>query len=141
MQTDAVEVIRREPFEAGFKAPRHLLIMCERAERDDGETLVEGLPSSTLHEFSHKLSFVPAGHQFSGWQKPRVLTRVTYFYIDPQGPLIDPDLRFAETEFKPRLFFFDKDLWETAYKLKDQAGNSGLGATAICRGAQRRVGA
>lgn len=121
LQTDAVEVIRREPFTYAYKAPRHLLIMCERAERDDGETLVEGLPRSTLHEYSHKLSFVPAGHQFSGWQKPRALTRVTYFYIDPQGPLIDPDLHFAETEFKPRLFFFDQDLWETAQKLKDQA--------------------
>ncbi len=62
IQTDAVEVIRREPFQAGFKAPCHLLIMCERAERDDGETLVEGLPGSTLHEFSRTLSFVPAGH-------------------------------------------------------------------------------
>ena len=86
LQTDAVEVVRREPFAYGYRASRHLLIMCERAERDDGETLVEGLPRSTLHEYSHKLSFVPAGHQFSGWQKPRALTRVTYFYIDPQRP-------------------------------------------------------
>lgn len=124
LQTDAVEVVRREPFAYGYRASRHLLIMCERAERDDGETLVEGLPRSTLHEYSHKLSFVPAGHQFSGWQKPRALTRVTYFYIDPKGPLIDPVLHFAETEFKPRLFFFDKDLWETAQKLKEQAKHS-----------------
>jgi AraC family transcriptional regulator len=121
LQTDAVEVVRREPFAFEYMAARHLLIMCERAERDDGETLVEGLPRSTLHEYSHKLGFVPAGHRFSGWQKPRALTRVTYFYIDPQGPLIDPALHFAETEFKPRLFFFDKDLWETAQKLKEQA--------------------
>src|SRR6266542_1001042 len=46
IQTDAVEVVRREPFQAGFRAPCHLLIMCERAERDGGETLVEGLPRS-----------------------------------------------------------------------------------------------
>jgi len=50
-----------------------------------------------------------------------------YFYIDPHGPLLDPELRFAETEVKPRLFFFDKDLWETAHKLKAQAGTSGPG--------------
>jgi len=62
LQVDAVEVVRREPFAYEYKASRHLLIMCERAERDDGETLVEGLPRSTLHEYSHKLSFVPAGH-------------------------------------------------------------------------------
>ena len=65
IQTDAVEVVRREPFEAGFQAP-YLLIMCERAERGEGETLVEGLPRSTLHEFSRTLSFVPAGHRFCG---------------------------------------------------------------------------
>ena len=101
--------------------------MCERAERDEGETLVEGLPRSTLHKFSRTMSFVPAGHRFCGWQKPRMLTRVTYFYIDPRGPLIDPELHFAETELKPRLFFFDNDLWETALKLKAQAEHSGPG--------------
>jgi len=127
IRTDTVEVVRREPFQAGFRAPCHLLIMCERAERDDGETLVEGLPRSTLREFSRTLSFVPAGHWFSTWHKPRKLTRVTYFYIDPRGPLIDPELRFAESEFTPRLFFFDHDLWETALKLKAQAVNPGAG--------------
>lgn len=118
LEADAVEVLRREPFEYGFRALRHLLIMTERGERDDGESLVEGLPASTLREFSRKLSFVPAGHQFFGWQKPRALWRVTCFYIDPRGAALDPELRFDETEFKPRLFFFDKDLWETAAKLK-----------------------
>ncbi len=124
IQADAVEVIRREPFEYGFKAPCHMLIMSERQERDDGETLLEGLPKSTLREFSRKLSFVPAGRRFFGWQKPRVLARVTYFYIDPRGPGVDHELNFAETEFKPRLFFFDRDLWETARKLKAQAERS-----------------
>jgi hypothetical protein len=56
-----------------------------------------------------------------------MLTRVTYFYIDPLGPLIDPELHFAETEFKPRLFFFDKDLWDMAAKLKTQSETTGLG--------------
>jgi AraC family transcriptional regulator len=127
LQTEAVELVRREPFHYGFRADRHLLIMCERSERDDGETVVEGLPKSTLHKISRTMSFVPAGHQFCGWQKPRMLTRVTYFYIDPRGPLIDPELHFAETELKPRLFFFDPDLWETALKLKAQSERSGPG--------------
>jgi AraC family transcriptional regulator len=126
LQTDAVQVVRREPFEYGFQAQHHLLIMTERSERDDGETQVEGLPTSTLHELSRTLSLVPAGHRFSGWQKPRVLTRVTFFYIDPQGPLINRDLHFCETRFKPRLFFFDKDLWETAAKLKAQSEQADL---------------
>lgn len=124
IQADAVEVLRREPFEYGFRAPRHLLIMSERGERDDGETLVEGLPKSTLRKFGRKLSLVPAGHRFFDWQKPRALTRVTYFYIDPRGLGMDPELNFAETEFKPRLFFFESDLWETAQKLKAQGQSS-----------------
>src|SRR5260221_6873531 len=124
IQADAVEIIRREPYEYGFKAPCHMLIMSERQERDDGETLLEGLPKSTLREFSRKLSFVPAGHRFFGWQKPRVLARVTYFYIDPRGSGVDHELNFAETEFKPRLFFFDRDLWESVRKLKAQAERS-----------------
>ena len=76
IQTDAVEVVRRAPFEYGFRPSRHLLIVCER---DEGETVVEGLPKSTVHELSRTMSFVPAGHRFSGWQKPRTLARVLRF--------------------------------------------------------------
>src|SRR5260370_29468366 len=90
IQADNVRVTRRETFEYGFQARRHLLVAYERAERHDGETLIEGLPKSTLREFNCKLSFVPAGHRFYGWQTPRVLTRVTYFYIDLQEWLFDP---------------------------------------------------
>src|SRR5450631_1375618 len=91
IQADAVKVTRRETFEYRFQARRHLLIAYERAERHEGETQIEGLPKSTLREFNWKLSFVPAGHRFYGWQTPRVLTRVTYFYIDLQDPLFDLD--------------------------------------------------
>jgi len=115
---DSVAVMRREPYEYRLHASCHLLIMAERAERDDGETLVDGLPKSTRRKLSGLLSFVPGGHRFSGWQRPRLLTRVTYFYIDPRGPLLDPELRFAETEFKPRLFFHDPALWAIASRLK-----------------------
>jgi AraC family transcriptional regulator len=58
------------------------------------------------------MTFASAGSRFRGWQSPRVLSRVNFFYIDPQGPMLDPALRFNEIEFKPRLFFFDADLWE-----------------------------
>src|ERR1700736_5206731 len=125
LHVETVQVLRHKPFEYGFRAPCHLLIAAELGERYDGETLVEGLPRSTLRDFTHKLTFVPAGHVFRGSQRPRVLTRTTYFYIDPRGPLADPDLRFGEIEFKPRLFFYDRDLWETALKLKAQVENPG----------------
>jgi AraC family transcriptional regulator len=120
---ETVEVMRQKPFEYWFRAPCHLLIAAELAERYEGETLVEGLPRSTLRNFTGKLTFVPAGHEFRGSQKPRTLSRTTYFYIDPRGPLADPALRFGELEFRPRLFFYDRDLWQTALKLKSQIEN------------------
>lgn len=125
LHVETVQVTRHTPFDYGFRAPCHLLIAAELAERHDGETFVEGLPRSTLRDFTHKLTFVPTGHDFRGWQKPRALTRTTYFYIDPLGPLADPALRFGEIAFKPRLFFYDRDLWETALKLKSQVENPG----------------
>src|SRR5689334_1937771 len=114
IDAESIAMVRREPYEYRLQSQCHLLVMAEHAERDDGETQVEGLPPSSLRKFSGMLSFVPRGHRLSGWQKPRVLTRVTYFYIDPDGPLLDPALRFAETEFKPRLFFHDAELWAIA---------------------------
>jgi AraC family transcriptional regulator len=125
LRVETVQVMCHTPFEYGFRAPCHLLIAAELAERYDGETFVENLPRSTLRDFTRKLTFVPAGHEFRGWQKPRALTRTTYFYIDTRGPLADPALRFGEIAFKPRLFFYDRDLWQTALKLRSQVENPG----------------
>ncbi|WP_426440129.1 helix-turn-helix domain-containing protein [Bradyrhizobium genosp. P] len=120
LRVETVEITRHKPFEYRFRAPCHLLIAAELAERDGGETFVEGLPRSTLRNFTRKLTFVPAGHDFYGSQKPRALARAIYFYIDVRGPLADPALRFGEIQFKPRMFFYDHDLWQTALKLKSQ---------------------
>src|SRR5580700_7677211 len=128
IQAEAVKVTRREPFEYGFQARRHLLIVHERAERHQGETYIEGLPKSTSREFNCKLSFVPAGHRFYGWETPRVLTRVTYFYVDLQHRLFDPEIGIASSRISPRLFFFDQAVWDTALKLKAEVGNSDPGS-------------
>ena len=122
---ETVRIMRHMPFECGFRAPCHLLVAAELAERYDGESFVEGLPRSTLRNFTRKLTFVPAGHDFRGWQRPRALMRTTDLYIDPRGPLVDPALRFGEIVFAPRLFFYDSDLWDTALKLKSQVDNPG----------------
>jgi AraC family transcriptional regulator len=134
IKADTIEITRLDRFEYGVKSPYHVLIASERAEREDGETVVEGFQRSTQREFSHKLSFVPAGHCFHGWQDPRVLARCTFLYIDPKGSLADPDLKFPEMEFTPRLFFSDNDIWETALKLKAQVENPGSAAYAEALG-------
>jgi AraC family transcriptional regulator len=124
IQADTVKVTRRSTFECSFQGRRHLLIAHERSERHQGETYIEGLPKSTSREFNCKLSFVPAGHRFYGWETPRVLTRVTYFYVDLQHRLFDPEIGIASSRISPRLFFFDQAVWDTALKLKAEVGNS-----------------
>jgi AraC family transcriptional regulator len=125
VRADTVEMTRLVRFEFGIRSPHHVLIAAERGEREDGESVVEGAQRSSQRQFNRKMTFVPAGQCFHGWQEPRVLARCTYLYIDPAGPLIDPELRFSEIDFKPRLFFFDRDLWETATKLKEQVETPG----------------
>jgi AraC family transcriptional regulator len=125
VQVESVEVLRHEPFEYQFTAFRHLLIASERVNRDDGETHVDGLPKSHLRAWNRKLTFIPAGHRFYGWQKPRSLSRGTHLYIDPHSPLLQLEPGCVKTQFRPRLFFFDRDLWETVLKLKAQAKNPG----------------
>src|SRR5262249_7280716 len=110
-----------ERYECQYQGNHHLLIAAELASREDGETAVEGLPHSKQREFSGKLTFVPAGHKFHGWQAPRLLTRSVLFYLDPNSPVLPAEARFNLIEFKPRLFFFNSDLWETALKLKREA--------------------
>jgi len=69
---------------------------------------------------------VPAGHRFYGWQTPRVLTRLTYFYIDFQDPCLIWNPASPSPRLLSRLFFFDQAVWDTAFKLKAEVGNSGL---------------
>jgi AraC family transcriptional regulator len=126
LAAEIVQLSRLEPFEYRLRAPCHLLIASHRAERRDGETIVEGLPRSTRREFNRRLTFVPAGGEFFGWQDPRALARVTYFYIDPAGPLIDPELGFGERNLAPRLFFEDAALWATADKLTQEIERGAL---------------
>lgn len=120
---DRVQLIRQERFDCAFRGARHLLIASVRAEHDEGETLLEGLPKSQCHNYSKRLTFVPAGHQITGWHKPRGNMRSVHFYIDPNGPALDPELRFSEAAFKPQLFFFDRELWATVRKLGKQAAS------------------
>jgi AraC family transcriptional regulator len=130
LEVETLAATVRAPFGCSFRSPWHLLIAAERGERAEGETVIEGLPKSTLRKFSGRMSFVPAGHSFQAWQMPRVLTQVTCFYIDPNGPLLD-DEALKGIALKPRLFFSDSELWRVVDRLRD--------ATLAC-GESRRYG-
>src|SRR5271167_4428754 len=117
MAAEIVQATRSDRIESRFRAPLHLLAVYERGMRHEGETFVEGLPSSTLRDFRRKLVFVPAGHKYHDWQEPRIRTRVAYFYFDPARLAINADLSVTELPFSPRLFFEDNGLWDVALRL------------------------
>jgi AraC family transcriptional regulator len=117
MAVEIVQATVSDRIESRFCAPVHLLAVYERGIRHEGETFVEGLPSSTLRDFRRKLVFVPAGHQYRDWQEPRIRTRVAHFYFDPAALALNADLSVTELPFSPRLFFEDNGLWDLAIKL------------------------
>ena len=120
VQMEIVQIISHEHFEYSFKQQYHL----QQGAPYDGETRVEGLPASTIRNYSHKLVLVPAGRKFFGAHNPRLLTRSICLYIDPQAVPVDPDLGFAEADLQPRLLFEDSGLWETVAKLKALIGSA-----------------
>ena len=114
----SIKLTCHQPLEFNCIEQRHLLVALEGAERYAGETTVEGLPKSTRRDLAHKLTFIPAGCAFSGWMKPLASLRATLFYIDPG--MLPTD---AGTEIKPRLFFEEDNIWQTARKLKALIGS------------------
>jgi AraC family transcriptional regulator len=110
--------LRREPFEVEYNGAWHLLIAYESAQRFDGETIIDGLPRSTLRDISRKLVFVPAGLGFREWQEPRSLMSAIYLHLDPDNALIRDEERSGSPACAPRLFFESTALWQTALKLK-----------------------
>jgi AraC family transcriptional regulator len=118
MAVELVQTTAYDKVEFRFRAPYHLLIAYEQGVRRNGETLVEGLPRSMLRDFKGRLTLVPAGCEFREWQEARIASRVTYFYFDPaKMPAVPEDASLPTTPLAPRLFFEDRELWETAVKL------------------------
>jgi hypothetical protein len=118
MAAESAQCTSRERLEYRFRAPVHLLLAYEEGERNDGETLVEGLPRSRLKNLARKLIFVPAGHQYREWIEPRTRIRRLHFYFDPATLKRHAQLDIAGMSLAPRLFFDDATLWNTAVKLK-----------------------
>jgi AraC family transcriptional regulator len=115
-----VEIIRcitHDKVEFRFRAPCHLLLVYQEGVRNDGETLVDGFPRSTLQTLRRKLTFVPAGHEYREWQRPSVRTRLICFYLDPAKTRSDGYPGPTAAPLPSRVFFEDDALWETAAKL------------------------
>src|SRR6266511_4093953 len=83
IKVEVVQSVTHDKVEFRFRAPCHLLLVYEEGVRDEGETAVGGQPASTLRTLRRKLTFVPAGHDYCEWQRPRVRSRIICFYFDP----------------------------------------------------------
>jgi AraC-like DNA-binding protein len=114
MSVEIVQATRLQRFEIHSASPMHLLIAYEQGHRQNGETLVKGASTSALRNLNHKLTFIPADHEFSEWHMPTLLLHFTCFYMDPSGRF---DLTHSRN-LRPRLFFEHPVLWETVIKLK-----------------------
>jgi AraC family transcriptional regulator len=126
MAVEIVEDNRRGRIDYHYCSPLHMLAIHERGVRHDGCTVVEGLPKSTLQDCSRKLVFVPAGHRYHDWHEPRTLSRVVFFYFDPNQLAISP-LGYPGLSLSPRIFFEDNAIMQTALKLATliEDGDSG----------------
>lgn len=109
---------RLQNVEMCFAAPVHLLIAYEHGLRQKGETRVQDAATSNLRHLKRKLTFVPAGHEFSEWQAPVLLPQFTCLYIEPPGQFGLLGAGNTSGSLRPKLLFEDAVLWETVAKLK-----------------------
>lgn len=110
--SESVHVPTGSKIEFCFQGERHLLALYYEGVRTGGETSIDGLHSSRLRSFVHKLTFVPAGCAYRESHETGASTRVTFLYLDPAA--------FRKPEgFEPRVYFEDALVWETASKLKN----------------------
>jgi AraC family transcriptional regulator len=118
MAAETILTARQCKTEYRFRAPAHLLVIFEEASRDEGESFVEGLPRSSLRALTRKITFVPAGHEYHDWHRPRALSRMIFFYLDPARVDAVAGIGSANKSFTPRLLFENEALWDSALKLK-----------------------
>jgi len=61
-----------------FQGPTHLLTLYDEYVRSSGETSIDGLPSSRLGSFGHKLTFGAAEFAHREWREAGASLRVTF---------------------------------------------------------------
>jgi AraC family transcriptional regulator len=114
--SESVHVPTGSKIDFRFRGPTHLLALYNEGVRRNGETSVDGLHSSRLRNFAHKLTFVPTGCDYREWHETGASTRITFLYLDPTVFQKPND---CEGSFLPRIYFEDSLVWDTASKLKN----------------------
>lgn len=118
MGAEVIHAETRDRFEFRFRAPFHTLVIYEQGVRREGETVVEGLPRSTLRDVARKLAFVPADHEYRDSYSGSAPVRLMLFFIDETVFRRGAEVAQGDKEPAPRMLFEDPSLWATATKLK-----------------------
>lgn len=114
--SESLHVHAGSTIEFRFQGNTHLLVLYHEGVRRNGETWIDGLPSSVLRDFARKLTFVPAGRAYREWHETDASTRITFLYLDPAAFQKSGD---GEGCLQiPRMYFDDFIVWDTASKLK-----------------------
>jgi len=112
--SESVYVSINKKIEFRFDGQAHLLVLYNEGARKNGETSIDDQQSSRLRNFTHKLTFVPAGCVYREWHETSASVRITFLYLDPSTFRSSDDV---ESCFHPRIHFEDSFVWETASKL------------------------
>jgi AraC family transcriptional regulator len=108
----------RNRIEFRYRGTSHLILAYEQGVRRGGETFVDGMSPSTLRDFTRKLTFLPAGHDYFEWHELHTSARLLCVYFDPAELGVQSALTGSSGPLNPRLFFEDASLWSTVDKLK-----------------------
>jgi AraC family transcriptional regulator len=117
IRMEIIQFLTHDAVEFRFRAPCHLLLVYEEGVREEGETQVGDLPRSSLRTLRHKLTFVPAGHEYREGNRPRIRNRIICFYFDPAKMPIQSDVGPAAARLSARLLYENNVLWDTAVRL------------------------
>jgi AraC family transcriptional regulator len=131
---ELLEEVVQTRYEGQIRSDRHRFIIFDGSVAGSSWEL-DGRCVKVPPETRGTVGIVPAGVLSRGELDPRALGRRISVFLDPKSELIDPELRFAETEMPARLFFDDRNLRATAEKLKqlalDPASYGALGAESL----------
>jgi AraC family transcriptional regulator len=114
--SESIHVPIGSRIEFHFQQPVHLLALYNEGARRSGETSIDDVHSSRLRRFMHKLTFVPAGSLYRETHETGASTRMTFLYLDPAAFRKSGE---RESNLRPRIFFEDSLVWETAFKLRN----------------------
>jgi AraC family transcriptional regulator len=124
IRVELVQSTSRNRIEFRYRGTSHLILAYEQGVRRGGETFVDGMSLSALRDFTRKLMFLPAGHDYFEWHQLHTSAHLLYVYFDPAEPSVQSALAKSCSPLNPRLFFEDASLWSTVGKLKDLIVNA-----------------